>query len=59
MIAAVWPASLGKYCSRIQRSGVSGKVEGEGEGVMPDVEKVDMDQEIVDRKDRSVGDFAG
>ena len=56
MIAAVWPASLGKYCSRIQRSG---KVEGEGEGVMPDVEKVDMDHEIVDRKDRSVGDFAG
>ena len=56
MIAAVWPASLGKYCSRIQRSG---KVEGEGEGVMPDIEKVDMDQEIVNMRVRSVGDIAG
>jgi hypothetical protein len=34
-------------------------VEGEGEGVMPDVEKVDMDHEIVDMRDRSVGGVAG
>ena len=34
-------------------------VEGEGERVMPDVEKVDMDQEILNMRDMSVGGIAG